>query len=553
MPHSPFTVNSQTTSVLTKAAYAQVHRHPFKSCCRFTATLMAWALLYTPSFAASLQPIELSSPLSDHLAADQTEQISDFIPDQLQQQRPFHSLNRLHSLKNSAVQHSDLKHLASLPYVQTLNNSQQMRSLFVASHDLPMFDLQLTFHAGSAHDQSQLSGLFGLANMAAKLLPEGTAQYNSKQLAQQFDTLAAQYSVSSFRDMFIVRLRMLSQPEKLNAAVNLVLHNIQHANFQDSGINLILNNTQIGQKQVQENPSRLMNIQFYRSLYSTHPYAQPSVGTQASIRKIKPAQLQQFRDQFLVAQNCNLAITGDLTTAEALALTEKISHALPQGHAAAAIPVPIEQQDFQIHWLKHPTQQAHVMLGHLGIRRNDPDRVALEVANRIFGGNGLNSRLAQELRLKRGYSYGVHSSLNSTEAEGVFQFNYATEQSQLMDSLRLAHQTLIDFIHKPIDPIALNEAKLGMLRALPMSLSSNANINAQLASLGFYGLEAYYLNQYQKQIQQLTAQQLQAAIQRHLHADRLTVVIVADDLDIDALKQQLQSAIQKETYPYESI
>ena len=450
-------------------------------------------------------------------------------------QKPLQSLLQLQSLKQ-------LNHHQQYqaPFVQELNNGLQVRSLFVAAQDLPIVDIQLTFNAGSAQDEALGKGLFGMANMAARLMPEGTDQYTAKQLSSTFDALGAKFSVNAYRDMFTIRLRVLSDPKKLEPALALFLHTINYANFNQSGLNLVLSNTKVGQKQVQENPSRLMNIRFYRALYGQHPYAEPSVGTQASIQKISPAMLQQFRDQLLVAQNANIAITGNLTTEHATQISELMSQGLKQGQKAPEISEPIDAPDFNIQHIVHPSSQAHVTIGHLGIRRNDPDRVALEVANRIFGGGSFNSLLSQELRIKRGYTYNASSSISSMLSRGVFSLSYATQQEQLIDSVHVAHQSLVRFLKQPVNKSQLNENKEGILRAFPMTLSSNANINAQIASIGFYGLPSDYLNQYQQQINHLSTTDIEHAIKKHLHADKLTIVIVSKELDKDMLKNILQ-------------
>ena len=453
---------------------------------------------------------------------------------------PMQSLNRLQSLKNLTPQQS-----YTAPFVQELSTAHQVRTLFVASQSLPIVDIQLTFNAGSAQDGQIEAGLYGLSNMAARLMTEGTDQYTAKQIATMFEKLGARFSVNAYRDMFVVRLKVLSDPEKLEPAVELMLHLLKHANFKPSGLNLILNNTSVGQRQVQENPNRLMNIQFYRTVYGQHPYAQPIVGTNGSIKKITPAHLIQFRNTFLVAQNMNIAITGDLKSEQASQIANQISQNITQGHAAAALPQAIDQKDFNISFIPFNSSQAHVMIGHLAIARNDPDRIALEVANQLFGGSGFNSILMKELRVKRGYSYGAYSALASTQARGLFSFSYSTQQDQLIESIQVAHQAMIDFIQQPIRVKDLEETKAGMLRSFPMSFSSNDSINAQLAAIGFYQLPSHYLSDYQKQLSQLNTRQVHAAVQKHLRADRLSIVIVAEKLDQFALRHMLQSQLEQ--------
>ncbi len=457
--------------------------------------------------------------------------------DQVNDPNQISAIAKLQSLKN-------LSHKSNFqaPFVQELDNQYKVRSLFVENQDIPMVDIQLTFNAGSARDHSISKDLSGLANMTARLLPEGTQQYSANQIAATFQRLGAKFSVNAYRDMFVVKLRVLSDPDKLEPALALMLDIVKNSTFNNAGLNMVWSNTKVGQKQVQENPNSLMNFQFYRTLYGDHPYAEPISGTQASIRKITVEDLKHFKDQFLVAQNMNIAITGKLTAKQALDISNRISGNLPQGSKALPIHYPIAKTDFDLNFIPYDSTQAYVMIGQLSVGKNDPDVAALDVANRIFGGANFNSALMQELRVKRGLTYGAYSNLTTLQVPGVFNFSYSTEQKQLFESIQVAYQTLLDFLNKPIDKKQLEETKEGMLRAFPMNYSSNANTNAQIASIGFYGLPSDYLLQYQKQLSALSPQQVQDAIHRHISPNQLTMIIVSKELDEATLKQYLYDA-----------
>ena len=180
------------------------------------------------------------------------------------------------------------------------------------------------------------------------------------------------------------------------------------------------------------------------------------------------------------------------------------------------------------------------MMGQLGTTRFDPDRLALEVANQMFGGSGFNSILMQELRVKRGYTYGAYSSFSFSQAPGSFSFSYSTQQDQLLDSIKIAHQALVNFVNQPIDKNKMQDTKAGMLRAFPNNYNSNAHINAQLGSIGFYNQSANYLSIYPQLLEKITAQDVQNAIRKHLHPERLTIIVVSDQFDKKALEALLK-------------
>ena len=322
-----------------------------------------------------LTSLSLSSSLWAENYLDTQPDLNDN-PSQLQ------AIPLLQSLKNI-----NQKKAFQAPFIHDLNNHYKVRTLFVETRDLPMVDIQLTFNAGSARDQEIAKGLFGLSSTAAKLMREGTDKYTAAQVASVFDATGAQFSVQAYRDMFVVRLRTLSDPKKMEPALAMMMEVLKNATFKPSSIQLALSNTQVGQKQLQENPSKLMDIRFYRALYGQHPYAEPITGTIGSTKKITADLLKKFRDQFLVAQNMNIAITGKLSPKQALELSERIAGNLPQGQKAVALAEPEEKSGFDIVHLPYNSSQAHVTFGHLGPNRFTKDRLALEVANRMFGGS----------------------------------------------------------------------------------------------------------------------------------------------------------------------
>ncbi len=484
-----------------------------------------------------LTSLSLSSSLWAENYLDTQPDLNDN-PSQLQ------AIPLLQSLKNI-----NQKQAFQAPFIHDLKNRYKVRTLFVETRDLPMVDIQLTFNAGSARDQEIAKGLFGLSSTAAKLMREGTDKYTAAQVASVFDATGAQFSVQAYRDMFVVRLRTLSDPKKMEPALAMMMEVLKNATFKPSSIQLALSNTQVGQKQLQENPSKLMDIRFYRALYGQHPYAEPITGTIGSTKKITANLLKKFRDQFLVAQNMNIAITGKLSPKQALELSERIAGNLPQGHKAVALANPEEKSGFDIVHLPYNSSQAHVTFGHLGPNRFTEDRLALEVANRMFGGSGFNAVLMQELRVKRGYTYGAYSTFSFSQAPGIFSFRYSTRQDQLLDSIQVAHQAFINFVNQPIDTKRLEETKAGMLRAFPNNYSSNATINAQLGTMGFYAEQADYLSRYPERLAKITAADVQNAVRKHLHPERLTLVVVSQELDKEALKLRLEQNLLDPSTP----
>ena len=444
--------------------------------------------------------------------------------------QPLQALSRLDSLSNSSTQ------ILRTPSIQSFRTAQGTRVLFVAAPELPMVDIRLTFDAGSARDAEMgtIVGqkISGLASLTAQLLFEATSTQTTDQIAASFESLGAQYSAAAYRDMFAVELRSLTDPAYLQPAVTQWLDALRDAQFPDSSMARILQSAETGQKQRLDSPGAVASIRFWRELYGTHPYAEPSTGSLASLKNLTVSQVQQFRARYLVARNATIAITGNLSRSQAAELAERIAGSLPLGEPAAALPDPMPISAARQVYVPFNASQSHVIIGQIGVKRSLPatDLAALAVGNDILGGDGFTALLTQELREKRGLTYGAYSSFVQMRSNGPFMINYSTRGDQAVASIEIAKQTLRDFVANGVTTDAVEEAKQGILNSYPLSLSSNANINAFLAMIGFYGLPVTYLADYPTQIAAVTTADVQRVLQQYVQPDKLLTVVVGQAL-----------------------
>lgn len=450
---------------------------------------------------------------------------------------PITALSSLSSLRN-VVNSTTLK----TPDIQSFQTKTGTPTLFVAAPELPIIDIRLTFDAGSARDGELRPGLYGLASLTSQLLDEGTSTQTTSDIAKSFEQLGAAFSAASYRDMFTVNLRVLSDPAYFNPAIDQLLAILKDAQFPQDSINRVLNNAAIGQQQRKESPAAVVGIRFFRELYGNHPYAEPVTGTENSLKKITPQDIRHFKDTYLVANNLNIAITGQLNQQQAEQLANRISQSLPAGNKAKSLPAPTELSSAKTVAVPFNATQSHVMIGQIGINRENPDHYALAVGNEMLGGSGFNALLMKELREKRGLTYGAYSGFTPMRAKGPFIISYSTRGDQAVESIQVAKQTLNNFINQPLDQQLLSETKEGMLNGYPLSLSSNESILGYLGMIGFYHLPINYLADYPKQIAAVTTQDIQQAMRKYIHPEQMLTVVVGQPFDRNALNTPIASA-----------
>lgn len=452
---------------------------------------------------------------------------------------PITSLATLSSLRNIAASGAIA---IKTPAIESLSTKTGTPTLFVSAPELPIVDIRLTFDAGSARDSELRDGLYGLASLTSQLLDEGTSTQTTDDIAANFERLGAEFSASSYRDMFTVSLRTLSDPAYFNPAVDQLLTILKDAQFPQASIDRVLNNAAIGQQQRKESPGAVVGIRFYRELYGKHPYAEPTTGTEASLKKITPQDIRNFKDTYLVAKNLNIAITGQLSRDQAQQLANRISQSLPAGQKARPLPAPQPLTNAKTVAVPFNSSQSHVMIGQLGITRDNPDIYALTVGNEMLGGDGFNALLMKELREKRGLTYGAYSGFTSMRTTGPFIMSYSTRGDQAIESIKVAKQTLQNFLSQPLDQQLLSETREGLLKSYPLSLSSNESILGYLGMIGFYGLPSSYLADYPKKIEAVTSQEIQAALRKYIQPSNMLTVVVGQPFDSNALNTPIAPA-----------
>ncbi|TBV10435.1 M16 family metallopeptidase [Stutzerimonas kirkiae] len=403
--------------------------------------------------------------------------------------------------------------------IQSWRTEEGARVLFVESRELPMFDLRLTFAAGSSQD----AGTPGLALLTNAMLDEGIEGRDVTAIAQGFESLGANFGNGAYRDMAIASLRSLSAKDKREPALALFTQVVSQPTFPAAALQRIQNQLLAGFEFQKQNPGKLAGLELFRQLYGEHPYAHPSDGTEDSIPAIGIDQLRAFHTRAYSAGNVVIALVGDLDRGQAEAIAAQLSSALPSGPALPPPPPPQSPKP-GLHAIEYPSSQSHLMLAQLGISRGDPDYAALYLGNQILGGGGFGTRLMEEVREKRGLTYGIYSAFSPMRADGPFMINVQTRAELADGTLKLVQQLVRDFLAEGPSEAELQRSKRQIAGSFPLSTASNADIVGQLGSIGFYDLPLTYLEDFMQQIQALSADQVKAAMNRHLDADDFVIV-----------------------------
>ncbi len=408
------------------------------------------------------------------------------------------------------------------PAIEHWTTKNGLRVYFVPAPELPMIDIRITFAAGSARDGEQP----GVASLTSQMLTQGAGGLSADEIAQAFEDVGARIGTGALRDMSWLSLRTLSDPDYREPALEAFTKVLWSPDFPTADFERSRNQLLLAIKAAEAKPGKIASKAFYKALYGDHPYGSPVEGTKASVEKLGVDDLKVFHQRYFVAANGVLAMTGDLTRAEAEALAERLSSGLQRGEKAPPTPpVPPLDEAKEIR-LPFPSRQAHVLMGQVGIERGNPDYYALYLGNHILGGGGFTSRLVKEVRVKRGYAYSVYSYFLLMQAQGPFQLGMQTRGSQVDDAVKVSRDTIAAFLRDGPTAEEIEAAKKNITGGFPLRIASNGDIVEYLAVIGFYGLPLDYLDTFTKHIEAVDGEQIVAAFRKHLQPEKMVTVIV---------------------------
>lgn len=407
--------------------------------------------------------------------------------------------------------------------IERWKTSNGANVLFFQANELPMVDISIAFKAGSAFDNEN----WGLATLTAGLINQGSKDLTATQIAEQFENYGAIYSNDVDRDKATFSLRSLSHQESLSHALKTLTTLLSKPSFLPKSVDREKQQLITTINYMSEKPASVANNAFYKTLYPNHPYGHSVFGTKNTIKKINRAQIQTFFNEHYTANNATIAIVGALTTYEAKKISNTLSLNLPTSQSTKDItPTVSRAQEPSTQNINFPSNQTSILIGQLGIDYKNPNYFPLIVGNYTLGGSGLISQLAEEVREKRGLTYGVYSTFQTLEIPGPFTISLATKTTQTKQALQVTLDTLNNFLKLGPTQNELNAAKQYLTGSFPLKLSSNKSIVNTLLNMGFYRLPHDYIDTYLKNIEKVTLEDIKTAFKQTIDPKALATVTV---------------------------
>jgi zinc protease len=417
---------------------------------------------------------------------------------------------------------------AALP-IENWTQPSGAQVFLVQSPAIAMVDVQIEFDAGSRRDPADKAGL---ASVTAMMLSKGikasgsNAALDDNQLSEAWADLGASFSAGAGADRMSFSLRSLTYPDLLGKAVDLAARQMGQPAWPNAIWLRERERIAASIKEANTRPATLAARAFNQAVYGAHPYGFET--TEANLAAITVANMQAVYSALVLPCRAKVSIVGAVTKPQADTLVVKLLGQLPKSECSLlqSIPEiePLKQAEDKR--ITFESAQAHVLIGQPGYKRDDPDFFALLVGNQILGGGGFSSRLTNEVREKRGLTYGVYSGFQPGSHAGAFTIGLQTRPDQAAQALQVSKDVLNKFIAEGPTEAELQAAKDNLIGGFALRIDSNRKLLDNVANIAWNKLPLNYLDVWTQQIDKITTAQIKAAFQRKLQPERMVTVVL---------------------------
>jgi len=398
----------------------------------------------------------------------------------------------------------------------------------VEEPSIPFVAMEIVFRGGTSLDDP---GKRGAVNMMTALLEEGAGDMSAQDFAKARDDLAASIGFSSGDDSVSLSLRFLS--ETTEAATELVAKALSDPAFSGDAVERVRGQILSNLRSRAEDPDAIASDTLAATIYGEHPYATPGEGSVDSVAALTRVDLFAAHDAAIARDRAVIAAAGDISPGELGVLIDRIMAGLPETgaplppQAAVTFPGSTRVVDFD-------TLQTVVIFGQPGIARDDPDFFAAYILNQILGGGGFGSRLMEEVRVKRGLTYGIYSYLLGKDHADLLLGRAATGNARAAETVDVVRGEWARMAEAGPTAEELEKAKTFLIGGYPLRFDGNSSIARILAGMQIDGLSPDYVDTRNDKVRAVTLQDVQRVAGDLLDPTRLTMVLVGQPDGISA-------------------
>jgi zinc protease len=430
-----------------------------------------------------------------------------------------------------------------LPSYATFKLPNGLTVFLMEQHDVPVISVSAIIPAGAIYDKDKA----GLASLTATALKHGTKNVIKAKLDEELDFIGAALNTYSSKEYSGLSSHFAAKDkDKVLTIIKEVLLNpvFDVAEFEKEKSRLL-----VKLEQQKESPQSVIGSYFESMLYGDHVYGNIITGTTATVSKLTVNDLASFYKTKYKPDHAAISVVGDFSTKEMKAALTALfskwekSSKEEESPASKAISIPKENKVLLVN--KDDARETTFYIGSPGISRNNPDYVAIEVVNTLFGGR-FTSMLNDELRVNSGLTYGASSRFNALKNGGSFAISTFTDVKTTEAAIDKALEVLSKLNKNGIDEKALASAKNYVKGQFPPRYETTAEQASLLTQMFWYDFDKSFIDDFEKNVDNLDLAKANQIIAKYFPKDKLQFVLIGKADEIKNIAKKYGTVTQVE-------
>lgn len=422
-----------------------------------------------------------------------------------------------------------------LPPYQKFTLKNGLTVYLMEQHEVPIISVSAILPAGAIYDGEKS----GLASLTATALKHGTKNYSKEKLDNELDFLGA--SINSFASKESAGLSARMAAKDKDKVMLLLKEIMLEPVFDSTEFGKEKRRLLVSLEQQKESPRSVIGSYFDKFLYGDHVYGNIMQGKISTVTPLTPKDVKQFYADNYRPDGAAIAIAGDFNSSEMKVLVTNLFSGWKKGAkaqpnpAAAPISKPGKQQVLLIN--KDDAKETTFYIGAPGISRNNPDFVAVEVINTLFGGR-FTSMLNDELRVNTGLTYGANSRFSALKNGGSFVISTFTAGKTTEPAIDKALEVLNKLHKDGIDEKSLTSARNYVKGQFPPRYETAGQLAGLMTQMFWYNFDESFINNFEKNVDGLTLDKAKEIIAKYFPKDKLQFVLVGKSADIRKIAEK---------------
>lgn len=412
--------------------------------------------------------------------------------------------------------------------IQEVTSPGGIKAWLVEEHSIPFTALEIRFKGGTALDAP---GKRGAVKLMAATLEEGAGDLDSQGFAAARDDLAAGISFDAWDDAVSVSAKFLT--ENRDRAVDLLRLALIEPRFDPAALDRVRGQMISIVESNAKDPQEIAAATFRRLAYGDHPYATSDDGTRASLQGLTRDDILAAKAATMARDRLFVSAVGDITPEDLGRLLDRLLGDLPATGAPMPPPARVDLAG-GVTVVDFASPQSMVVFGQPGLRFDDPDFFAAYVLNHILGGGGFESRLMNEVREKRGLTYGIASYLVNRDLADTWQGSFASANEKVAEAVQVTRDEWARMAAGGVTDAELAEAKTYLTGSYPLRFDGNGPIADILVGMQLDGRPMDYVRKRNGYIEAVTKEDIARVARRLMTPEGLRFVVVGQPAGLSA-------------------